>query len=60
LSHKNSNRLAGSCLTTFPALGVNQLTHRAENGDAYCSMMDCVLVPEPDKDATWDGTEFFD
>jgi hypothetical protein len=22
--------------------------------------MDCVLVPEPQKDVAWDGTQFFD
>jgi hypothetical protein len=36
------------------------LAHQAESGDAYCSKMDCVLVTEPEKDAAWDCTDFFD
>jgi hypothetical protein len=36
------------------------LAYEAKSGDAYCSTMDCALVPEPEKDAAWDGTEFFD
>jgi hypothetical protein len=39
---------------------LTDLVHEAENGDAYCSTIDCVLVTEPEKDAAWDGTDFFD
>jgi hypothetical protein len=38
---------------------LTDLVHQAEDGDAYCSTMDCVFVPEPEKDTAWDGTEFF-
>ena len=37
-----------------------EIAHQAQSGDAYCSTLDCVLVPEPEKDPAWDGTEFFD
>lgn len=40
--------------------GLSNLAHDAESGDAYCSLQECVLVPAPEKDLTWDGTEFFD
>jgi len=36
------------------------VAYQAENGDAYCSKMDYVLVAEPEKDEAWDGTDFFD
>jgi hypothetical protein len=36
------------------------LAYQAENGDVYCSTMGSVLVPEPEKDPAWDGTDFFD
>jgi hypothetical protein len=39
---------------------LTDLAHQSESGDAYCSTMDCVLVTEPEKDAAWDGTDFFD
>jgi hypothetical protein len=39
---------------------LTDLVHQAEKGDAYCSTTDCALVPEPDKDPAWDGTDFFD
>lgn len=35
------------------------LACEAENGDAYCSLRETVLVPEPEKDPAWDSTEFF-
>ena len=40
-------------------LKLTELEHKAESGDASCSSMECVLVPEPEKDPAWDGTEFF-
>jgi hypothetical protein len=39
---------------------LTDLASPAEDGDAHCSTMDCVLVPEPEKDLAWDGTDFFD
>ena len=41
-------------------LELTDLAHRAETGDAYCSTMGCALISEPEKDPTWDGTDFFD
>lgn len=38
---------------------IASLAHEAETGDAYCSHRETVLVPEPEKDPAWDGTEFF-
>jgi hypothetical protein len=41
-------------------LELTDLAHEAESGDAYCSKTDCILMAEPEKDPTWDGTDFFD
>jgi hypothetical protein len=41
-------------------LELMELAHQAENGDASCSGMKCVLVDDPVKDPDWDGTESFD
>jgi hypothetical protein len=41
-------------------LELTEIAHEAESGDAYCSSMTSALVPEPEKDPDWDGTEFFE
>jgi hypothetical protein len=48
--------------TTYdPAeLELTELARQAENGDASCSSMKCVLVADPEMDPDWDGTDFFD
>jgi hypothetical protein len=40
-------------------VSLEQLAQKAEAGDAYCSKQETELVKEPEKDETWDGTEFF-
>jgi hypothetical protein len=41
-------------------LELAEIVHQAENGDASCSSVKCVLVADPEKDPGWDGTESFD
>jgi len=36
------------------------LCHDADEGGSYCSKQKCVLVKNPEEDADWDGTDFFD
>jgi hypothetical protein len=40
-------------------LEIEALAREAMAGDAYCSRQDLELVVHPEKDADWDGTEFF-
>jgi len=35
------------------------LCRDAVEGEAYCSKSNSVLLPEPEGDPDWDGTEFF-
>lgn len=39
---------------------IDDLAFEAVRGDAYCSISTKVLVPDPEEDKDWDGTEFFD
>ena len=38
---------------------LTELVHLAENVGAYCSSVTCALIPEPERDPAWDGTDFF-
>lgn len=40
-------------------MSLSDLGWQAEAGDGYCSSMSCDLIPEPEKDKDWDGSEFF-
>jgi hypothetical protein len=44
---------------TETTMDASILVHEAEVGEAYCSRMDVVGVDNPEQDADWDGTEFF-
>lgn len=39
---------------------LEDLAHEATSGDAYCSRYRSELIPRPERDPAWDGTEFFD
>jgi hypothetical protein len=39
---------------------LSDLAYQAEEGDAYCSKQSSVLIPQPDTDPDWPGTEFFE
>ena len=38
---------------------LEDLGREADQGEAYCSKSESVLVEDPAADADWDGTEFF-
>jgi hypothetical protein len=39
---------------------LEDLARSATSGEAYCSQMQADWVENPENDADWDGTEFFD
>lgn len=39
---------------------LSALAREAEVGDAYCSKQETELIVDPETDADWDGTEFFE
>ena len=39
---------------------IDELARDATYGEAYCSKATSVLVPDPELDEDWDGTEFFE
>jgi len=39
---------------------LEDLARDATSGDSYCAQYKCERVEDPEKDPTWDGTEFFD
>lgn len=41
------------------SLELEDLAREATNGSAYCSVMDCEVIENPESDPDWDGTEFF-
>jgi len=63
LSGKSPGKASSTSWSEYdPAALENELAdlaYQAEDGDAYCSSMTCTLVPEPRKNPTWDGTDFF-
>lgn len=42
-----------------PDMELIDLAWQAERGESHCSVCKSEIVPEPDKDPDWDGTEFF-
>jgi len=38
---------------------IDELARDAIAGESYCSSSQSILVEDPEKDADWDGTEFF-
>jgi len=39
---------------------LSHLAREAETGDGYCSFMQSTVIPDPEADPDWDGTEYFE
>ena len=41
-------------------IDLQDIAWAADQGPDYCSVISEVLVPNPEEDPDWDGTEFFE